>query len=431
MSIKELTNARKQNMKIYSLYRSISLDLIFYYAVDFLFLTQVKGLEASQIVLSSSFYAVFMIFLQIPTSIIVDKIGTKICMVLGNLFNVIYLILIMNCSGLPMLIFAQFISSLCYSIKGIADVALLRYSIPDTNKKGEIFAKLEGKGFQNYFFIASICSAISGFLFVINPYIPMGFSLSFTIISTIISLGFKDVEKVKIHLNQKEKITIKKYIKDLFDSLKFIIKSQRLRSLFLYGGISWGIFCLIGTYKTSLLVDIGTPTQVITILAAIFGICSSIGSKKQTKFNSKFKNKTLTIILLSVTFSIFISGITGKLLNNYYVAVIIITTCFMITSFNKGMSLVLVKRYLGNFSSEKILTQIYAANAIVQNILRAMIGFVGAYLLDITTTANSMIIVGLFMAIISLSLISYMKTRLGLKPEEYNENEIYDKNVLN
>ena len=32
-----------------------------------------------------------------------------------------------------------------------------------------------------------------------------------------------------------------------------------------------------------------------------------------------------------------------------------------------------------------------------------------------------------FLIIISISLIGYMKTRLGLKPEEYDKNEIYDK----
>ena len=38
----EITKARKQNMKIYSIYRAIALDLIFYYAIEFLFLTRSK-----------------------------------------------------------------------------------------------------------------------------------------------------------------------------------------------------------------------------------------------------------------------------------------------------------------------------------------------------------------------------------------------------
>ena len=81
------------------------------------------------------------------------------------------------------------------------------------------------------------------------------------------------------------------------------------------------------------------------------------------------------------------------------------------------MSLVLSNRYLANFSNESILTQIYAANAMIKNLLRAIIA----------TTANAMVIIGIFSAVISISLISYMKTRLGLKPEQYGENEIFNK----
>lgn len=36
------TQKRKQNMKIYSIYRGLSMDLLFIYAIDFLFLTQIK-----------------------------------------------------------------------------------------------------------------------------------------------------------------------------------------------------------------------------------------------------------------------------------------------------------------------------------------------------------------------------------------------------
>lgn len=91
------------------------------------------------------------------------------------------------------------------------------------------------------------------------------------------------------------------------------------------------------------------------------------------------------------------------------------------------MSLVLTTRYLGNFSDEKILTQIYAANAMMKNILRAIIAFLGSRLLDTTSTANSMIVVGICLSAISISLIIYMKNRLGLNPDDYDKDEIYNK----
>ena len=126
-----------------------------------------------------------------------------------------------------------------------------------------------------------------------------------------------------------------------------------------------------------------------------------------------------------VTISILISGIVGLLKVPYIVSLLIIIICFVIINVSKGMSLVLTTRYLGNFSDEKILTQIYAANAMMKNLLRAIIAFVGSYLLDATSTANAIMIVGISLGIISFILICYMKTRLGLKPEQYDENEIY------
>ncbi|MCI8411821.1 MAG: MFS transporter [Clostridia bacterium] len=425
----QIIKARKQNMKIYSLYRTISLDLIFYYAVEFLFLTQVKHISSSDIVLSTAFYGIFMIVLQIPASIIIDKIGTKKCTILANIFNSIFVILIMCCNNLKTLIFAQFISALCFSLKDISEAALIKYSIPETKKEGEIFSKLEGKGFKHYYLLNSITSVISGFLYICNPYIPMILALCFTILATFMSLGFKDIEKEKQKVMiKKEKIkkqTISDYFKDLVQGVKFIINSQRLRSLFLYSGIAWGIFCLMGTYRTSLLVDIGTPEQLITTIAAIVGIASAIGSKEQIEFHNIFRNKSLSMILLLTTFSIIISGIVGIFNINYGISMVIIIISFSIISFVKGISGVLSSRYLSNFSNEKIITQIYAVNAISRNVFRAIIGFLGSYLLRITNTANSTLLVGIILLITTLGIISYMKTRLGLKPEEYDEREIY------
>ena len=427
----EIVKARKQNMKIYSLYRAISLDLIFYYAIEFLFLTQVKQISSADVVLGQAFFAIFMIIFQIPASIIIDKIGTRKCTILGNIFNSLSVILIMCCQNLSSLIFAQFISALCFSLKDISDKALISYSIPRTKKEGEIFSKLEGKAFKDYYLLNAVTSICAGFLYVINPYIPMIGSLCFTILAVFMSLGFKDIEEEKNKQEEigekEEKQAAKQYTQDLVQGIKFIVNSQRLRSLFLYGGITWGVFCLILTYQASLLVDIEIQEQVITIIAAIVQVAAAIGSKKQIQFHNHFRNKSLSIMLLLTTFSILIAGIMGIMNISYGINLTIMILCFAIINFVKGMSEVLATRYLGNFANEKILTQIFAVNAISRNIFRAGIGFLGSYLLRITDTANSMILVGIILLVTVLGLISYMKTRLGLKPEEYDEKEIFEK----
>ena len=414
----ERTRARKQNMKIYPLYRAISFDLIFYYAIEFLFLTQVKNISGSDIVLGGAFYAIFMILLQIPVSVLVDKIGTKKCTIAANIFNSIFVILIISCENLGTLIFAQFISSLCYSLKEVSDNALIQYSIPEAKKQGEIFSKLEGKGAKDYYLLNAITYICSGFLYIINPYIPLVGSLCFTILAIFLSLGFEEIEPEK-----KEKQTTEKYMDDLWEGIKFIAKSQRLRSLFLYSGIAWGVFCLMSTYRASLLVDIGTPEQVITIIAAIISIAASIGSKKQIQFHNYFRNKSLSAILFIIAFSILTVGIAGIINISYGITLSIIIIAFVLIDFVKGVSGILSTRYLANFASEK--TQIYAVNSISKNLFRAGIGFLGSYLLRITNTTNSIILIGILLLITILGLVSYMKTRLGLKPEQYEDSEIY------
>ena len=48
---------RKTNMRIFPLYKKLGWDYLFFYTIDFLFLTQVKGISASDVVLKSTFYA--------------------------------------------------------------------------------------------------------------------------------------------------------------------------------------------------------------------------------------------------------------------------------------------------------------------------------------------------------------------------------------
>lgn len=418
---------RKQNMKIYSLYRMISMDIIFYYAIDFLFITQVKNITASQYVLKSSFYAFFMIILQIPASIIIDKLGTRRCTVLGNLFNAIYLFIILIAPNFETLIIAELISAICFSLKDISDSTLLNQSIPECKKKGEIFSKIEGKGQQNYYYINAITSVLAGSLYTINPYIPIICALLICVFATIISLGFQDVEQTKDINNHTTKSSLeqtKEYFKDLKDAFKFIIKSNRLRSLILYSGIIWGVFCLVSTYRTSILEDVGTSAQLIAIVSAIVGIASGIGAKIQLQFHKRFKNKSLSVILITTAFTIICMGLAGISNISPMAILVIVTILNIILKLVQGIHGVLCSRYLGNFAESKILPKIYSVNAISRNVFRMLIGFLGSYLLDITNTSNASIITGILFAIIAISLISYMKTRLGLKPEEYKKEEI-------
>ena len=95
-----------KNLKLYPRYRRLARDFLFFYTINVLFLTQVKKIDMSAVVLVDTFYSLFVVILQIPISLIIDKIGRRKGIIIGNLCNVIYLILVMNSSNLFHLICA-------------------------------------------------------------------------------------------------------------------------------------------------------------------------------------------------------------------------------------------------------------------------------------------------------------------------------------
>lgn len=54
---------RKRNMKLFPTYKKLAWDYLFYYSIDFFFLTQIKNISAANIVLANSIKYLFGIFI--------------------------------------------------------------------------------------------------------------------------------------------------------------------------------------------------------------------------------------------------------------------------------------------------------------------------------------------------------------------------------
>lgn len=270
---------RKRNMKLFPTYKKLAWDYLFYYSIDFLFLTQIKNLSASDVVLANSIKYLFGIFIPIPANIIVEFLGRKNSIILGNILNCFYLLMFMMTGNLFDLILAKFISSLAVSIKEIAEPGLLNASIPPSKYKSNIFAKINSKGASGYYILSAISKIIGGFLFEINGYIPMILCLITLIIVSIISMLYREpIKKKDNKINTTN--TIKRQIKDIQEGFKFILKSERLKALILSASLITSFLSILVNYRTSLLQDIGTPAYVISFVAAIYSVSSAVRSKK-------------------------------------------------------------------------------------------------------------------------------------------------------
>ena len=419
----EKQKMRKRNMKLFPIYKMLSWDLLFFYTINFLFLTHVKIISAAEVVLTDSFYALFVMILQIPINIIIAFLGKKKSLVLGNFTLVVYITIVIFSRNIYDLILANFISALGYGIKETVQVALLKESIPPSKYKNQIFSKINSKGATGYYVLNMISQIVAGYLFTINGYVPMICTLVILIIATLISTQFIEPNK-KAKVNLKETIDMEE-IKDIKSGFKFVLKSERLKALILSATFISTLLTILDNYEVNLLENIKLSSIIIGCAGAMNSLISAIASKRENKFNNIFKNKSLTVLSLGLSISAIIAGICGvlKIKENIIGILIILSSYIMILGFVYGMYYTIIDRYLMNFANKEIDTKITAIYNLIRSAFRVVFGFLASFILGIASSANALIIVGTIFTIIFIGINKYMKTRLGLKPEEYSKDE--------
>lgn len=419
----------KINMKLYPIYKMFSWDLLFFYAISFLFLTQEKGFSAAQVVSAESFYILFKLFVQFICIPIIDKIGTKNSLLAGNLLVAVSIYLLIIAQSFTHILVSYFVMALGYNFKDLCESSLLYNSVPQCESKNNIFSKISAKGNSLWYFFDGITSVITGFLFVLNPYAPLYFCIACLLISAIICFGFED-DSVESELNKKEKdpnneyslIGLKDYIKGLRYSFRFIFKSRRLRGLLMFSVLFYSVLSISSTLKSSLFVDLNVPEQYFGIIAAVYQIIASISSKKQDWFHNKFKNKVLAFFAMSICFLFISAGIIGSFNISHSIYVIFVLFC--IHYIVKGPYHTLMDRYLNSFSSKDLSSKIFSARAFLISIFSTIILQIASFIIEIFTSAQSLIVLGVLFFIAFCFVLKYMKTRVGLKPEEYKKSDI-------
>lgn len=411
------------NLTLYPKYRRISMDFLFFYTINILFLTQIKKIDMSAVVLVDTFYALFVVIWQIPASFLVGKIGIKKGMILGNVCNTIYLLTVINSNNLFNLIIAETFSAFAFSLKDISEPAMLNESINATKgEKSKIFAKIQGKAVSGYYIISAFSMIISGFLFEINGYIPMFISLGIVITTLIMSTQFNNVKQE----NSEEE----ENVVPLKEAVKFSFESKRCRCLLVFSAIFYGVVTVLATYEVSLLEDLNVSSKFIGIIFASLNVISAISSKNQNIIQEKFKNRTLTFIGLSLVFSCMFTGIISKTHMPFGIMIATILIMYVIKYTMVGLYNVLLIKYLSNFTNSKIDTKIFAINNFCSSVIGVLFGIFASTLIDNMTTSNAMIVFGTTAFILISIILIYMKNKVGLEPQKYSKAELkYDVKV--
>lgn len=413
--------AMKYNRRIYPVYKAIGWDPLFYSAIIFLFLTEVKGIQAAKVLYAESAYAFFCLILQIPAMVLIEKLGSRKSLVLGNLLVTIQIMMMMFANHFNILLVAYMILALGTSMKDISEKTMLYDATKACNGKNSL-GNIDAKGSSASYVLQTITSIMAGYLFVVNPYIPLILSSLMSLLTVIIAYRFEEIEE------QKKSTTITEIVQDMKEGFQFIIHSKRLKALLLFTSIFVGVLMMISTYEKSLLRDLNVKTQYFGIIFAILWLVQCFSVQYQEKIHDTFKNRTLAFLSIPIFISFIIIGMVTFFNFNNNFTLLVVLAMFFVQHFLRSPYWVLESKYITNFTNSTIRVKILSVDKIFKKILKIVITFLAGLLLEYFTTGEAYFMLGIVGLVMILLILNYMKKRVGLKLEEYDKTDIeYEK----
>lgn len=294
----------KRSIKLYPTFYAFSADLIFFVPIDTLFLTLVKGLNASQISAITMIGLIVCILAQKITVKITNKIGNANSIKLGTFMLFLASLILTFGKSFTSMIIYRAIDQLAFMFWNMVSI-LLRDDLIYLDRKDEYYA-IRNKAKIMYGIMTMVTALISGYLFNVNKYLPMYISIVIYFIIFIISFGFYDVQ-IKDVNNKKNTENVNRKI-TVTSTIFFILLSNAI----FYSVVSTGQnnSKLFMQYDFQKVLSVEMVTYYITTIVFISRIARIIGNVIFGKIYLKIKDKMSNVltVLEFMAFALLIIG---------------------------------------------------------------------------------------------------------------------------
>ena len=294
-------NKINRSIKIYPIFASFTGDLIFFVPIDTLFLTLVKGLNASQITAMTMVALIICIVFQKVILAIIKKIGNVNSLRLGaTMLLIASLVLTFGKSFIAMLLYKS-IHELAVMFLNMDEI-ILKNNLKAVNRKDDYF-KIRNKSKIIYAIITLFTALVAGKMFNVNNYLPM--YLSIIIYVLVLGTAFLYYES---KVNDEQEIK-KEHKKLKITSIIFyiILSNAVFYSIIKMGQNNSKLFM---QYDFQKFLSVEMVTYYITTIVFISRIARLVGNVIFGKVYLKIKDKMSIVltICLALAFSLLIIG---------------------------------------------------------------------------------------------------------------------------
>ena len=267
-----------------------------------------NDLNLTEIMILQSFFAIFVVLLEVPTGYLADIFGRKNSLVLGAVFYSLGFFFYFLGYNFWQFLIAEFILAISISLISGADSAFIYDSILENNpdktdlEKEKRFQKFFGS-INFYGLIALSVSTMVGGVLVGMKIISIRYLILlnaiFLIPAIIISFSFREPKIKKIIFNDS-------YLKNLFLIFKKSFYEPKIRYLIFYSAIIFSLNQACLWLYQPYLELCGVDILYFGLIFASFNIVAAISSKYAHHFEKKFPRASLFLPVVLLVFSYFL-----------------------------------------------------------------------------------------------------------------------------
>lgn len=399
----------KRNVKIYPWYRAFSYDFLFLWTISILYLTEIKGLSYSQVILLDSIFMLSAFLLQIPISKLVSKLGRGNATRIASFASIGFVSIYIFGQGFWMFIVANILYGISMAVRNITDVEILSLSLKKLRRKND-YSKYEGKGMFWYYIIEGLTSIGAGYLYeFVSPYAPLVGTALFTIVLTILSFIIKDPLDEEDEVLE-QNIETKK--RDREPSYKTLLKRPFVICMAIFVFCFFGITSVHQTMTKVYLQNINTPAYLFGYIFCAYRIIAAIASKFQFKYELKRGVRTLIIFSSMIIVAYTGTSIIYLINPRATLSIIIVLTLFATQHISRASCRITLKNYVNTCVSKNSLTRTltiysmaecsgYAFTTLITSLIMGLSG--NSY---VTTNLS---LVAIFIIPITLSAIFFIR----------------------
>ena len=195
-------------LKLYPWYSGFSGDLLFYIAIDTLFLTVVKNFSPAEIVSITSLSQLFCIALQFPVLFVIKKIGNTASVRTGAFFLLTSSVFITFGKSYYIVLIGRVFHDVAAIFRS-ASIVALENNLDMVDQRRD-FVKLRTSANTVYAVITMLISFVASFMFNLNNYLPMVGCITTCAVGFILTMFMRDCSDYnKIAYKSKKRAGVK------------------------------------------------------------------------------------------------------------------------------------------------------------------------------------------------------------------------------